>query len=255
VSHAHPGTFGRRVLVLGGTSEIALAIVEELQRLAPREVALVGRDAAGLAAAHARLDGAGVAGAVVLTLDAAEVDRHAAVLAEACEQLGGVDLVVLAVGELGERGGMPEDIGRAVDILRLNTADVGSLLLHSADLLQTRGPGTIIVLSSVAAERPRRANVVYGAAKAGLDSLAQGLGDALRDRGVGLLVVRPGFVHTAMTRGLEPPPLATTAPVVGAAVSRGLRRGANTVWAPATLRWVMLALRALPRPVHRRIDR
>ncbi len=250
---AHPGTLGRRVLVLGGTSEIALAIVNELQRLAPREVALLGRDEAALAGTAEQLTGAGVEATITLTCDAHDVAGHAAILDEAWERLGGVDLVIVAVGVLGERGGLPSDIGAALDVLEVNVVGTGSLVLHSASRLRERGGGTLIVLSSVAAERPRRANVVYGASKAALDALGQGLGDALHDDGVGMLVVRPGFVATAMTRGLDAPPLATTAPVVAEAVADGLLRGAHTVWAPSALRWLMLVLRALPRPVHRRL--
>jgi decaprenylphospho-beta-D-erythro-pentofuranosid-2-ulose 2-reductase len=254
VSGAHPGTFGRRVLVIGGTSEIALAIVEELQRLAPREVALVGRDRARLEQAHERLARSGVSNGACLTLDARDLHRHEAVLDDAWEALGGVDLVIVAVGVLGERGGLPSDVSGALDVLEVNVIGAGSLVLHSSARLRERGGGTIVVLSSVAAERARRANVVYGAAKAGLDALAQGLGDALHGDGVGMLVVRPGFVATAMTRGLDPPPLATTAPVVAASVARGLQHGAPTVWAPGSLRWLAFALRALPRPLHRRLS-
>lgn len=250
---AHPGTLGRRVVVVGGTSEIALAIVEELQRHAPREVALLGRDAAALERAGRRLGDAGVVATAPVTLDADDLAGHGPALDTAWERLGGADLVIIAVGVLGERGGLPADVAGALDVLRVNVVGAGSLVLHGAARLRDRGPGTLVVLSSVAAERPRRANVVYGAAKAGLDSLAQGLGDALRDDGVGMLVVRPGFVATAMTRGLTPPPLATTAPVVAAAVAAGLRRGEHTVWAPRSLRWAMLGLRHLPRPLFRRV--
>jgi decaprenylphospho-beta-D-erythro-pentofuranosid-2-ulose 2-reductase len=255
VSREHPGTFGRRVLVLGGTSEIGLAIVAELQRLAPREVLLVGRDAAGLARAGEQLERAGIAGPLSLTLDARDLSRHGEVLDEAWERLGGVDLVILAVGILGERGGLPSDIAGALQVLEVNVLDAGSLLIHSAERLRRQGGGTVVVLSSVAAERARAANVVYGASKAGLDALAQGLSDALHPHGVGVLVVRPGFVATRMTRGLEPAPLATTPAVVARAVAQGLTRGAPTVWAPPALRWLMLVLRALPRPLHRRLGR
>lgn len=253
MSRAHPGTLGRRVLVLGGTSEIALAIVAELQRLAPREVVLVGRDEERLREAAAQLAQAGAGLAGVLTLDARDLDRHAAVLDEAWARVGGFDLVIVALGVLGERGGLPADVDAALEVLEVNVLDTGSLLLRSAQRLRDRGGGTLIVLSSVAAERARQANVVYGASKAALDALGQGLGDALHDEGVGVLVVRPGFVATAMTRGLDPPPFATTAPVVAEAVAAGLQRGAHTVWAPPALRWVMVVLRTLPRPLFRRL--
>jgi decaprenylphospho-beta-D-erythro-pentofuranosid-2-ulose 2-reductase len=244
---------GRRVIVLGGTSEIGLAIVHELQRRSPREVALVGRDAARLDGAAAELRAAGCPRAITLELDALQLDRHAEVIGRAFDELGGADIVIVAVGILGERGGLPADAAGAVQVLQVNTVGAGSLLIHAARLLRERGSGTLVVLSSVAAERPRRGNVVYGASKAGLDALAQGLGDALHDEGVRVLVVRPGFVHTRMTRGLAPAPLSTTPQDVARVVAEGLDGSAHTVWAPRPLRLLMLVLKLMPRPIFRRM--
>jgi decaprenylphospho-beta-D-erythro-pentofuranosid-2-ulose 2-reductase len=255
VNAPRAGASGGRVILLGGTSEIGLAIVEELQSRAPREVALVGRDAEGLERATRQLAAAGCPRALALELDARSLERHEATIDDALAQLGGADVVILAVGVLGERGGLPEDVAGALEVLEVNTLAAGSLLMHAARRLREAGGGALVVLSSVAAERPRRANVVYGASKAGLDALAQGLGDALREQGVRVLVVRPGFVRTRMTQGLEPAPLSTTPQAVARVVADGLDRGAHTVWAPPALRWLMLLLRTLPRPLFRRIAR
>jgi decaprenylphospho-beta-D-erythro-pentofuranosid-2-ulose 2-reductase len=255
LSAEHAGSAGRKVVVLGGTSQIALAIVRELQRGAPREVALLGRDSIALEHDAEDLRAAGCRPVFTLELDSRETDRHAEIVGEAFDRLGGADIVVLAVGVLGERGGLPAKTADAVELLQVNLVGAGSLLIEAARQLRDRGGGALVVLSSVAAERPRRANVVYGASKAGLDALAQGLGDALRDAGVRVLVVRPGFVHTRMTRGLEPAPLSTTPAVVADVVVRGLDRGAHTVWAPPSLRWLMLIVRMLPRPILRRMNR
>lgn len=255
VKDASGDSAGRRVLVLGGSSEIALAIVRELQASAPRDVALVGRDPQALTRAASELRASGCERVVEFELDALALDRHADVIAEARERLGGVDVVVVAVGVLGERGDPVEEIADAVDVLRVNVVGAGSLLLHAARALRDVGGGALIVLSSVAGERVRPANVVYGASKAGLDALAQGLGDALAADGVRVLVVRPGFVRTRMTAGLEPAPLATTPQAVARTVADGLARGEHTVWAPRKLRWVMLAVRLLPRSIFRRLER
>jgi decaprenylphospho-beta-D-erythro-pentofuranosid-2-ulose 2-reductase len=241
------------VIVLGGTSEIALAIVGELQRRAPREVVLVGRDGDALAGAAADLRAGGCPRATTLALDAMDTGAHAQLLDQAFAELGGADIVVLAVGVLGERGGLPADIAAAVEVLRVNVVGAGSLLMHAAARLRDGGGGALVVLSSVAAERPRPANVVYGASKAGLDALARGLGDALHDDGVRVLVVRPGFVRTRMTQGLEPAPFATDPQAVAGVVVDGLDRGAQVVWAPSALRWLMLVVRMLPRPLFRRM--
>ena len=253
MSGANAGSAGRRVLVLGGTSEIALAIVEELQRRDPREVALVGRDPDALTRVAEQLPGAGGERALTFELDALDLDRHEQVIGEAFDKLGGADIVILAVGVLGERGGLPDDVSGGLDVLQVNTVGAGSLLIHSARRLRAQGTGTLVVLSSVAAERPRRANAVYGASKAGIDALAQGLGDELHEDGVRVLVVRPGFVHTRMTQGLAPAPLSTTPQALARVVVNGLDHRSHTVWAPSALRWLMLAVRMLPRPLFRRL--
>jgi decaprenylphospho-beta-D-erythro-pentofuranosid-2-ulose 2-reductase len=241
------------VILLGGTSEIGLATVRELQRRSPREVALVGRDAEMLARAAGTLEADGCPQVARVELDALEVGSHAAAVGLAFERLGGADIVILAVGVLGERGGMPSDVGRAVEVLQVNTVGAGGLLIEAARRLKEGGGGQLVVLSSVAAERPRRANAVYGASKAALDSLAQALGDDLGEHGVRVLVVRPGFVRTRMTEGLEPAPLSTTPEAVAKVIVDGLDGKAHTVWAPRALRWLMLVVRMLPRSILRRM--
>ncbi len=253
VKGASADRVARRVLVLGGASEIALEIVAELQARAPREVALLGRDPAALEEAAEGLEKLGCVRVVRAELDALDTDSHERVLADAFAQLGGADVVIVAVGLLGERGAPDADVPAALRVLEVNALGAGSLLLRAAQRLREQRAGTLVVLSSVAALRPRPANVVYGASKAGLDALAQGLGMALAEDGVHVMVVRPGFVRTRMTRGLPEPPLATTAQAVARRVADGLDRGAATVWAPRSMRWVMLVIRALPRSVVRRM--
>jgi decaprenylphospho-beta-D-erythro-pentofuranosid-2-ulose 2-reductase len=251
---------GRRVVLVGGSSEIGLAIVAELQRHAPREVALVGREGASLDAAAAKLRAAGCASVTTVEVDALDTDRHGQALDRALAALGGADIVIVAVGVLGEPAGgadggtgVSDDADAAVEVLRVNTVGAGSLLLRAAERLRAQGGGVLVALSSVAAERPRPANYVYGASKAGLDALARGLGDALYDEGVQVLVVRPGFVRTRMTRGLPAAPLAVEPDAVARATVAGLRSGAQVVWVPAVLRWLMLVIRLLPRQLFRRI--
>ena len=247
------GSSGRRGVVIGGTSEIALAIVRELASSAPRDVVLLGRDAARLTQAAETLSRGGCGQVSTIEVDADQTDRHEAALSDAFERLGAADIVILAVGLLGERGGLPSDVPGALDVLRVNVVGAGSLLIQAARRLEAQRHGTLIVLSSVAGEHVRASNVVYGAAKAALDGLAVGLGDALHERGVRVLVVRPGFVHSRMTRGLPSAPLAIEADGVARAVIRGLDRGVSVVWAPAALRWLMLVLRTLPRSIVRRL--
>ena len=243
----------RRVLVIGGSSEIAGAIAAELVGEGAREIVLAGRDAAALGRAGENLRAKGAERVETVMLDAARTFGHGAALRSAFEMLGEVDVAILAVGVLGARGGLPEDIPAAVEVLRVNTVGSASLLMETARLLREQGSGTIVVLSSVAAERGRAANAVYCASKAGLDTLAQALDDELRGEGVRVMVVRPGFVRTRMTAGLPEAPLATSAQIVAQETVRGLRRRAHTVWAPARMRWVMVAMRLMPRNLFRRI--
>jgi decaprenylphospho-beta-D-erythro-pentofuranosid-2-ulose 2-reductase len=128
-------------------------------------------------------------------------------------------------------------------------------LLAIAGQMRARGRGTIVVLSSVAAVRPRKANFVYGSAKAGLDAFARGLADSLHGTGVRVLLVRPGFVTGRMTAGMSPAPLATTPEQVGAATAAALRAGKSSVWVPAPLGGLAVALRLIPRPAWRRMSR
>jgi len=247
------GTTTQRILVLGGTSEIATAIVRELASAGPCEVVLAGRDAEGLEANARRLSDSGCSRVETIALDALKTADHRAVIAKGVELLGQLDFVILAVGVLGQRGGLPENMPAAVEVLEVNVTGAGSLLLESARTLAEQGRGTVVVLSSVAAERPRSSNAVYCASKSGLDALGQGLGDALAPTGARVMVVRPGFVRTRMTQGLPVPPLASDPETVASATVRGLRRGARTVWAPPRLRWVMAIVRLMPHPLFVRL--
>lgn len=226
-------------LLIGGTSEIGLAIV---RRLAPERAVLLGRDQERLTAAAAVLGN----GASTGLLGDGSIER-------AFATAGPFDVVVLAVGVLGAQAGLDADPAEVEEVMRVDFVVSGSLLLDCLRQLRTQGSGTLIVLSSVAAERPRASNAVYGAAKAGLDALAQGLADATAASGVRVLVVRPGFVKTRMTAGLEPAPFATTPEAVAEATANALNGRAHTIWVPGRLRAVFGLLRHLPRPIYRRL--
>src|SRR5262249_53012513 len=153
----------------------------------------------------------------------------------------------------GVQSGAARDGGAGVEIARVISLDRVGVAVRVATGLRARGHGSIVVLSSVAGERARRSNFVYGSTKAGLDAFFQGLGDALVGTGASVMIVRPGFVHTKMTAGEGPAPLATTPEAVAGAVGRGLERGSEIVWVPPALRWVMTVLRHVPRPLFRKL--
>lgn len=241
------------VLVLGGSSEIGLATVRALIAERARTVVLGVRDPGAFTGADA-LRAAGATTVDVVPFDADETEGHRPLIDDVFDRHGDIDLVLLAFGVLGDAQRSASDPGAAVSVARTNFLGGVSTAIAAATRLERQGHGTLAVLSSVAAERVRKTNFVYGASKAGLDGLCQGLGDSLAGTGVHVMVVRPGFVRTKMTAGLDPGPLSTTADAVAQAIVAGLRRNATTVWVPPALRVVMLALRLLPRAVFRRLD-
>ena len=242
------------VLVLGGGSDIASATVRALVADRARTVVLAARDPARLDGEVDALRAAGAETVEAVAFDADDVASHAGALGDVFERHGDVDLVLVAFGVLGDQEALKRDPGAAVAHVQTNFTGAVSALLVAAERLRAQGHGTLVVLSSVAAERPRRSNFVYGASKAGLDALAQGLGDELVGDGVRVMVVRPGMVRTKMTAGLDDVPFTTTPEKVAKEIVRGLRRGAHTVWVPPLLRFVFAGLRHLPRPVFRRLD-
>lgn len=246
----HDGSWPRRVLLLGGTSEIGLAILTAMQLPRDCEVLLAGRDQHSLAAAGAALP----CPVQTMHYDATSLAAHAA-LAEAAFASGPVDLVIAAAGILLPQHQLDADPALAGQLIETNLTGHVTTVLALAERMRDRRSGTIVVLSSVAAIRPRKANFVYGAAKAGLDAFARGLADSLHDSGVRVLLVRPGFVTGRMTAGLSPAPLSTTPSQVGQAVAAALRGQGSVVWVPPALRLLAVALRLIPRPLWRRLRR
>jgi decaprenylphospho-beta-D-erythro-pentofuranosid-2-ulose 2-reductase len=241
------------VFVLGGTSDIGLAVVRALGDGPLRTVVLAGRRRAALEAAAADLSSAGVKEVDVVTFDADDTATHGALVDDVFDRHPDIDVVLMVHGVLGDQERAEQNPDEAVRILQTNFVGSASLGLHAARRLRQQGHGTLVVLSSVAGERARRANFVYGSSKAGLDAFFQGLGDSLVGSGVDVMIVRPGFVRTKMTEGMDVAPLSTTPEAVAEAIVHGLARGRETVWVPSTLRYVMSVLRHVPRPVFRRL--
>ena len=239
-----------RVLLLGGTSEIGLAILSALNLAPGTEVILAGRDAQRLEAAGKTLNRP----VTVVRYDAMDTDGHQAFADQICA-VGVPDLVIAATGVLISEEDAESDVRRAAAMIETNFTGHVTVLLAFGKRMRRRGSGTIVVLSSVAAIRPRKFNAVYGAAKAGLDAFARGFADELHGTGVRVLLVRPGFVIGRMTEGMTAAPLATTPEAVGAAVASALRGKKSTVWVPASLAGLATALRLVPRPIWRKIDR
>jgi len=240
------------VLVLGGTSEIACATLRRLVQQRTRRVTLAGRDLGRLGEVADDLRELGATTVDCIRFDAGELASHDALVEEAFSS-GDVDVVLAAFGILGDQDDAEQRAPAAVEVARVNYLGAVSLLTPVAEHLRAQGHGIIVVLSSVAGERIRRSNYVYGSSKAALDAFAQGLRERILGSGVHVLIVRPGFVRTKMTAGMTPAPLATTPEAVADAIVEAIAARRSAIWVPAVLRPVMSALRHVPQPVFRRL--
>ncbi|MGH3697774.1 MAG: decaprenylphospho-beta-D-erythro-pentofuranosid-2-ulose 2-reductase [Pseudonocardiaceae bacterium] len=239
------------LLLLGGTSEIALATAERYATRRPLRVVLAARPSPRLDVAVQRLEGCGAA-VVTLPFDAANTATHPETIEKAFAD-GDIDLTLVAFGLLGDQEKAWTDQPSAVELAQVNYVGAVSVGVLLAQALRRQGHGALAVLSSAAAERPRRANFAYGSTKAGLDAFYTGLTEALRPSGIKVSVIRPGFVHTKMTAGMKPAPLSVTPEQVAEVIMDAVTHGREQAWAPALLRYVMSALRHLPRPLFRRL--
>lgn len=237
-----------RILLLGGTSEIGLAILSALRPPPDAELILAGRDRQRLEAAGKSLNRP----VTVARYDAMDTGAHQAFAHQICA--GGVpDIVIAATGVLVPQQQAERDVRLAATMIETNFTGHVTALLAFGEAMRDRGSGTIVVLSSVAAVRPRRFNPVYGATKAALDAFARGYADSLHGSGVRVLLVRPGFVIGRMTEGMTAAPLATTPEAVGVAVASALRGSRSVVWVPAPLAGLAAVLKLIPRPIWRRL--
>jgi decaprenylphospho-beta-D-erythro-pentofuranosid-2-ulose 2-reductase len=238
------------LLLLGGTSEIALAVARAWADAKP-VVTVAARPGERRDAAVAGLRGDGFEVEVV-DFDAEDTASHPAVI-EQVAAVRDLDVAVVAFGVLGDEEEAWTDHGAAVRLARVNYTAAVSVGVCLAAVVKRQGHGSIVALSSVAGERVRRSNFVYGSSKAGMDGFYLGLGEALAVYGGHVLVVRPGFVHTRMTAGREAAPMSVTADEVADAVVRGVAARSDLVWVPSLMRVVMSGLRHVPRPVFRRL--
>ncbi|MFB9376670.1 decaprenylphospho-beta-D-erythro-pentofuranosid-2-ulose 2-reductase [Kineococcus gynurae] len=240
------------VLLLGGTSDIGLAVVERLSPERGIDVTLAARPGTRRDEAVKRLASRGH---LVRTLDfeATDLADQERLVAEAFPAGRDVDVVVLAFGLLGDAELLWQDPAAAAEIATVNYTAPVTLGVRLAEKLSTQGHGVLVALSSVAGERPRRSNFVYGSTKAGFDAFFTGLREALRPSGVRVVVVRPGFVHSKMTAGMKAAPLSVSPEQVADVAVDAVRTGKETVWAPEPMRFVMSAIRHVPAPLFRRL--
>lgn len=241
----------QHVLVLGGTSDIALATVRAWAAHVPSlSVTLAARPGARRDAVVADLAASGMQ-VRALDFDATDTASHRAVVERAAEQ--DIDVALVAFGVLSDEEQAWQDHEIAVRHAEVNYVGAVSVGVLLAEVMRKQGHGVIVALSSVAGERVRRSNFVYGSSKAGMDGFYLGLGEALRGTGVRVSVIRPGHVRTKMTQGREDAPLAVDATEVADAIVRAVAKDEDLVWVPWPMRPVMSALRHVPRPIFRKL--
>lgn len=241
------------VLVLGGRSEIG---VEVARRLAPgRVVVLAARRSDALTDEIAAVRAAGASAVHTVEFDADDTASHAPLLEKITAEHGPLGTAVLAFGVLGDQARAETDPAHAVAVVHTDYVAQVSVLTTLAAQFRARGSGQIVAFGSIAGVRVRRANYVYGSAKAGLDGFVSGLGDALHGTGVQLLLVRPGFVIGRMTTGMDPAVLPSTPGQVADAVVRALDKGRTSVWIPGRLAVLAAIMRLVPQPIWRRMPR
>lgn len=246
----------RRLIVLGATS----AIAEATCRLLAAEgaaFALVGRgqDRLESIAADLKVRGAGLAACV--TQDLAEATDAAAVLARCAEKLGGVDGVLIFYGVLGDQKTAETDLAAAKALLDVNFTSAALWAIAAANHLEAQGAGTLLAVSSVAGDRGRRSNFVYGAAKGGLSVLMQGIAHRFgaKPGGPRAVNLKLGFVDTPMTAHVpKGGPLWATPDMIAPIIAGALDRGGPVVYAPWFWRWIMLAIRMTPQVIFNRVN-
>lgn len=243
----------KRILVIGATSAIASACAREWVA-GGATFFLVGRDAGKLSQVTDDLRTRGGIVAGTWTMDANDHAAHPAMLAACGEALGAIDIALIAHGTLPDQAACERDAARALAEFSTNGTSTIALLTGLANVFEAQGAGTIAVITSVAGERGRASNYVYGSAKAAVSTFCEGLRVRLWRAGVHLVDIRPGFVATPMTAGLPLPAALVSSPdAVARRIVAGIGRKADVLYAPFYWRWIMLAIRWLPGFAFRRM--
>lgn len=251
MSPDNPGG-GRRVLIVGATSAIAAETARAYAARGAR-LFLVGRDAARLASIAEDLRARGASQVQTAVLDVLEYDRHAAVLDAAAGAWGGLDVALVAHGLLPDQRQCDESAGATRAALEVNFTATAVLLQQLARRLEAQRGGVLAVITSVAGDRGRQSNYVYGAAKGGLAIFLQGLRNRLHPAGVVVVTLKPGFVDTPMTAHLPKGPLFASARRAGLAIYRAIERRRSVAYIPWFWRPIMFVVKSLPETMFKRL--
>lgn len=243
----------RKIFVLGAASAIAEATLRHFVEEGAAFY-LVDLDAAKLEALAGDLKVRGAAKVEVAAIDLADTKKHAKLISEAKEALGEIDLAFLAYGVLPGQQAAEKDHEAALESLIINFNSAASLLGRLADVMEEQGRGMIAAISSVAGDRVRASNYIYGSAKAGLSGYLSGMRGRLAKNGIKVLTIKPGLVDSPMTEGMKKGgPLWSTPEQVGASIHKAVIKRRDVVYIPWFWRWIMFIIRHLPEFIFKRL--
>ncbi|MDE2401342.1 MAG: SDR family oxidoreductase [Burkholderiales bacterium] len=238
----------KKILIVGATSAIAEACAR-LWAQQGDQLFLAARNADQLKSIAADLRVKGAAKVGTRVLDATQFDQHADLVREATQVLGGLDTVLIAHGTLTDQERAQNDVPYALQEISTNGLSVLSLLSVIANQFEQQGHGAIAVISSVAGDRGRQSNYVYGSAKAMVSTFLSGLRQRLAKKGVHVITIKPGFVDTPMTAHLPKGPLWAKPDKVATDISRAIDAGRSVVYTPGFWRLIMLIIKHIPEVV------
>ena len=242
----------KNILIVGATSAIAIACARQWAKEGARFF-LVARNGERLEQVAGDLKARGAQLASCHQLDIDRLDLHAAMLEQCAAELGALDVVLVAPGTLPDQAACQSDPAVAVKEFTTNATSLIALLTPIANTLEAQKRGTLAVISSVAADRGRPSNYLYGSAKAALSAFCEGLNARLFKAGAHVLTIKPGFVATPMTAGLPlPAPLVATPEKVASDILRAIDKRKDVVYTPWFWSLIMLIIRSVPKPVFKR---
>lgn len=241
-----------RVLIVGATSGIAQATAHAFARRG-WTLLLAGRDLPALDALAADLAIRYGAKAETIAFEALRYDTHEHFFASACERFGGLDGILLCYGYLGSQRLGERSFDEARAILETNYMSCVSVLEQAAAYFEVRRSGFIAAISSVAGDRGRQSNYLYGSAKGALSLYLQGLRNRLAKAGVPVTTIKPGFVDTRMTAGQEGMFLVASPERVAEGIAKAIVRRRHVVYLPGFWRWIMLVIRSIPEFAFKRL--
>jgi len=242
-----------RVLIIGATSAIAHETAKHFAKDGAH-LFLVARSAEKLAAVADDLKVWGAKSIETSVQDLSDLESHESMLEQAISTLAGLDVLLIAHGTLGDQKKCQLSVAETMRELNTNALSVISLLTIAANYFEQQSRGTIAVISSVAGDRGRKSNYVYGTAKAAVTTFLQGLRNRLSSSGVTVLTIKPGFVSTPMTAGLKQGPLFASSATVGKGIYTAIQKRKDVVYLPAFWRLIMLIVKTIPEPIFKKLS-